>query len=181
MEALDHRRTYLDNQIQRLINKPDKSEVDVEREQSLISQWVTLTEERNAVHVPAPDSNLPGAPAEERVPPSGVEKHIPVIFLDLNDDATTGANSASSSAISGSGAGGSSNAAPLIVGAQSILPKEQSGKMYTLPLFRPDAGEVQDVSISGGIDWSSAVFARICIFRHEPWPVGTVRSTIINP
>lgn len=145
MEALAHRRSYLDNQIQRLINKPDKSEVDVEREQSLIAQWVTLTEERNAVHVPAPDSNLPGAPADERTPPSGVEKHIPVIFLDLKDDATTAANSSSSTSIAG--AAGATNTAPLIVGAQSILPKEQSGKMFTLPLFRADAGEVQEVRI----------------------------------
>lgn len=63
-DALNERRTYLDGQIQRLINKPDKSEVDVEREQALIAQWVSLTEERNAVYVPAPNSNLPGAPAE---------------------------------------------------------------------------------------------------------------------
>uniref|UniRef100_A0A915IQF9 Kinesin-like domain-containing protein n=1 Tax=Romanomermis culicivorax TaxID=13658 RepID=A0A915IQF9_ROMCU len=63
-DALQERKFYLDDQIQRLINKPDKSEVDVEREQALIGQWVALTEERNAVYVPAPNSNVPGAPAD---------------------------------------------------------------------------------------------------------------------
>lgn len=58
------RRIYLDEHIQRLMRKPDKSEEDVEREQSLISQWVALTEERNAVYIPTPNSTVPGAPAE---------------------------------------------------------------------------------------------------------------------
>jgi len=42
----------------------DKSEADVEREQSLIDQWVCLTEERNAVLVPTAGSGIPGAPAD---------------------------------------------------------------------------------------------------------------------
>lgn len=48
-KALTRRREYLDSQIQRIINKADKSERDIEREQSLVDQWVSLTEERNAV------------------------------------------------------------------------------------------------------------------------------------
>lgn len=70
-------------QIQKIINKGDKNEHDVEREQSLVDQWVTLTEERNAVLVPAAGSNIPGAPADWD-PPSGMEAHVPVLFLDLN-------------------------------------------------------------------------------------------------
>jgi kinesin family protein 13 len=46
----------------------DKSDTDREREQSLIDQWVTLTEERNAVVVPAAGSAIPGAPADWSVP-----------------------------------------------------------------------------------------------------------------
>ena len=42
----------------------EKSEADVEREQSLIDQWVCLTEERNAVLVPTAGSGIPGAPAD---------------------------------------------------------------------------------------------------------------------
>lgn len=61
----------------------DKTEQDVEREQSLMDQWVNLTEERNAVLVPAAGSGIPGAPAVW-VPPSGMEPYIPVLFLDLN-------------------------------------------------------------------------------------------------
>jgi len=42
----------------------DRSEADVERERSLIEQWVCLTEERNAVLVPTAGSGIPGAPAD---------------------------------------------------------------------------------------------------------------------
>lgn len=41
-----------------------KSEKEAEREKSLIDQWVALTEERNAVSVPAVNSGIPGAPAD---------------------------------------------------------------------------------------------------------------------
>jgi len=61
----------------------DKTEQDMEREQSLVDQWVSLTEERNAVLVPAAGSGIPGAPADW-TPPAGMEPHIPVLFLDLN-------------------------------------------------------------------------------------------------
>lgn len=71
------------HQIQKIINKGDKNECEAEREQSLVDQWVSLTEERNAVLVPAAGSNIPGAPADWD-PPSGMEAHVPVLFLDLN-------------------------------------------------------------------------------------------------
>lgn len=82
-EALGRRRKYLDQQIQKLINKEDKTEEERERELSLVHQWVSLTEERNAVLVPAPGSGIPGAPASWD-PPCGMEPHVPVLFLDLN-------------------------------------------------------------------------------------------------
>lgn len=41
-DALMRRRQYLDQQIQKLINKQDKTEQDIEREQSLVDQWVCL-------------------------------------------------------------------------------------------------------------------------------------------
>lgn len=59
-EALGRRRQYLDQQIQKLINKENKTEEERERELSLVNQWVSLTEERNAVLVPAPGSAIPG-------------------------------------------------------------------------------------------------------------------------
>uniref|UniRef100_A0A8B9U5Q9 Kinesin family member 13A n=1 Tax=Anas zonorhyncha TaxID=75864 RepID=A0A8B9U5Q9_9AVES len=62
-DALIKRREYLDEQIQKISNKQEKSEDDMEREARLVEQWVGLTEERNAVFVPAPGSGIPGAPA----------------------------------------------------------------------------------------------------------------------
>lgn len=66
-----------------ILSTTDKTEQDVEREHSLVNQWVSLTEEQNAVLVPAAGSGIPGAPADW-IPPSGMETHIPVLFLDLN-------------------------------------------------------------------------------------------------
>uniref|UniRef100_A0A665VKP2 Kinesin family member 13A n=1 Tax=Echeneis naucrates TaxID=173247 RepID=A0A665VKP2_ECHNA len=85
-EALIKRREYLDEQIKKIINKHEKSEEDIEREARLVEQWVGLTEERNAVLVPAAGSGIPGAPADW-CPPAGMEAHIPVLFLDLNGEA----------------------------------------------------------------------------------------------
>lgn len=64
-----------------------KKDEDREREQSLMAQWMSLTEERNAVLVPSAGSGIPGAPADW-TPPSGMEPHIPVLFLDLNGKTT---------------------------------------------------------------------------------------------
>jgi kinesin family member 13 len=83
-EALDRRRQYLEAQIKQYLARPDKTEAEAEREQSLVEQWVHLTEERNAVLVPAEQSGVPGAPTPaDRVPAPGTELHHPVLFLDL--------------------------------------------------------------------------------------------------
>jgi kinesin family protein 13 len=42
------------------MQKQDKTESDVEREQSLVNQWVSLTEERNTVLIPVSSSGIPG-------------------------------------------------------------------------------------------------------------------------
>uniref|UniRef100_A0A8C3TT91 Kinesin family member 13B n=1 Tax=Catharus ustulatus TaxID=91951 RepID=A0A8C3TT91_CATUS len=83
--ALTKRQEYLDQQLQKLVGKPDKTEDDADREAQLLEMRLTLTEERNAVMVPSAGSGIPGAPAEW-TPVSGMETHIPVIFLDLNAD-----------------------------------------------------------------------------------------------
>ncbi|XP_050097120.1 kinesin-like protein KIF13A isoform X2 [Anopheles aquasalis] len=135
-EALGRRRQYLDQQIQRLINKDDKTEQEKEREQSLVNQWVSLTEERNAVLVPAPGSGIPGAPASWD-PPVGMEPHVPVLFLDLNaDDLSTQA---------------SNDEVPL-AGLNSILPKEHGNKFYNLQLIQH-----QDKDICAICSWDSSI------------------------
>ncbi|XP_056284263.1 kinesin-like protein KIF13B isoform X2 [Pseudoliparis swirei] len=83
--TLTQRQEYLDQHLQKIVCKPDKSEDDVERESQLLECRLTLTEERNAVLVPSAGSGIPGAPVE-RVPVPGMETHIPVLFLDLSAD-----------------------------------------------------------------------------------------------
>ncbi|KAF7704029.1 kinesin-like protein KIF13B isoform X3 [Silurus meridionalis] len=85
LDALTKRQQYLDEHLQSLVIKTDKSEDDMEREAQLLECRLTLTEERNAVMVPSAGSGIPGAPAEW-VPVPGMETHIPVLFLDLSAD-----------------------------------------------------------------------------------------------
>uniref|UniRef100_A0AAR2K6W1 Kinesin family member 13Bb n=1 Tax=Pygocentrus nattereri TaxID=42514 RepID=A0AAR2K6W1_PYGNA len=85
LTALTKRQEYLDQHLQKLVSKPDKSEDDVERESQFLECRLTLTEERNAVLVPSAGSGIPGSPAQW-VPVPGMETHIPVLFLDLSDD-----------------------------------------------------------------------------------------------
>ncbi|XP_053530754.1 kinesin-like protein KIF13A isoform X4 [Ictalurus punctatus] len=125
-EALVKRREYLDEQLKKIMNKSEKSEEDVEREARLVEQWVGLTEERNTVLVPAPGSGIPGAPAQW-APPSGMEAHVPVLFLDLNAD-----NLTVSEQLTGSHA----------AGVNSILPKEHGSQFFYLPIIKHSDDEV---------------------------------------
>lgn len=118
-DALQKRRQYLNQQLQNLSEKIDKTEQDTEREKSLIDQLVNLTEESNAVYVPQPGTGIPGAPAMWS-PPSGMEPHVPVLFLDLNaDDLST--NPAGEEVT--------------IAGVNSILPKEDGKEFYSLRIL----------------------------------------------
>ncbi|KAL1258576.1 hypothetical protein QQF64_009153, partial [Cirrhinus molitorella] len=143
-DALIKRREYLEEQIKKIINKPEKSEEDVEREARLVEQWVGLTEERNAVLVPAPGSGIPGAPAHW-VPPAGMEAHIPVLFLDLNAD-----NLTVNDQLSG----------PHAAGVNSILPKEHGSPFFYLPIIRHSDDEVSAVC-----SWDSSIHDSIHLNR----------------
>uniref|UniRef100_A0A8C3E3D6 Kinesin family member 13A n=1 Tax=Corvus moneduloides TaxID=1196302 RepID=A0A8C3E3D6_CORMO len=146
-DALIKRREYLDEQIQKISNKQEKSEDDIEREARLVEQWVGLTEERNAVFVPAPGSGIPGAPANW-IPPAGMETHIPVLFLDLNADDL----SASEQLIG-----------PHASGVNSILPKEHGSPFFYLPIIKHSDDEV-----SATAAWDSSVHDSVHLNRVTP-------------
>ncbi|KAI4891936.1 hypothetical protein NFI96_021907 [Prochilodus magdalenae] len=143
-DALIKRREYLDEQIKKIIHKSEKSEEDVEREARLVEQWVGLTEERNAVLVPAPGSGIPGAPAQW-APSPGMEAHIPVLFLDLNAD-----NLTVSEQLTG----------PHAAGINSILPKEHGSQFFYLPIIRHSDDEV-----SATCSWDSSIHDSIYLNR----------------
>ncbi|MEE6464869.1 hypothetical protein FKM82_006386 [Ascaphus truei] len=146
-DALIKRKEYLDEQIQKIINKQEKTEDDIEREARLVEQWVGLTEERNAVLVPAPGSGIPGAPADW-TPPAGMETHIPVLFLDLNAD-----NLSANEQLIGSHASG----------VNSILPKEHGSQFYYLPILKHSDDEV-----SATVSWDSAIHDSVHLNRVTP-------------
>ncbi|XP_023809427.1 kinesin-like protein KIF13B isoform X1 [Oryzias latipes] len=85
LAALTKRQEYLDQHLQSLVSKAEKTEDDMEREAQLLEWRLTLTEERNSVMVPSAGSGIPGAPAEW-IPLPGMENHTPVLFLDLKPD-----------------------------------------------------------------------------------------------
>ncbi|XP_072250499.1 kinesin-like protein KIF13A isoform X4 [Leuresthes tenuis] len=143
-DALIKRREYLDEQIKKIINKHEKSEEDIEREARLVEQWVGLTEERNAVLVPAPGSGIPGAPADW-TPPAGMEAHIPVLFLDLNAD-----NLTVNEQLTG----------PHAAGVNSILPKEHGSQFFYLPIIRHSGEEVLAVC-----SWDSSIHDSVHLNR----------------
>uniref|UniRef100_A0A8C4Z7F5 Kinesin family member 13A n=1 Tax=Gadus morhua TaxID=8049 RepID=A0A8C4Z7F5_GADMO len=143
-EALIKRREYLDEQIKRIINKPEKCEEDMEREARLVEQWVGLTEERNAVLVPAPGGGIPGAPAHW-TPPAVMEAHIPVLFLDLNAD-----NLTLNEQLTG----------PHAAGVNSILPKEHGSQFFYLPIIRHS-----DEEVSVACSWDSSIHDSVHLNR----------------
>ncbi|XP_030388492.1 kinesin-like protein KIF13A isoform X2 [Scaptodrosophila lebanonensis] len=143
-EALGRRRQYLDQQIQKLIKKEEKSEQERERELSLVHQWVSLTEERNAVLVPAPGSGIPGAPASWE-PPAGMEPHVPVLFLNLNGDDLSAQNT---------------NDELSIAGINSILSKEHGHKFHTLQILQHVDKDVCCVA-----SWDSSMHDSQCLNR----------------
>ncbi|XP_021071736.1 kinesin-like protein KIF13A isoform X7 [Mus pahari] len=146
-DALIKRREYLDEQIKKVSNKKEKTEDDIEREARLVEQWVGLTEERNAVLVPAPGSGIPGAPADW-VPPPGMETHIPVLFLDLNADDL----SANEQLVG-----------PHASGVNSILPKEHGSQFFYLPIMKHSDDEV-----SATASWDSSVHDSLHLNRVTP-------------
>ncbi|VDM47096.1 unnamed protein product [Toxocara canis] len=138
-KALANRQNYLERQIHNLSSKGvNKSENESEREQSLINQWVALTEERNAVSVPAANSDIPGAPADWD-PPPGVEQHVPVLFLDLNADDMTEEIPSEDGSVR-------------VAGMHTILPKEHCGRMIMLPILEHDT-----VDLSATCSWDSSI------------------------
>ncbi|XP_006860858.1 PREDICTED: kinesin-like protein KIF13A isoform X4 [Chrysochloris asiatica] len=146
-DALIKRREYLDEQIKKVSNKKEKTEDDVEREAQLVEQWVGLTEERNAVLVPAPGSGIPGAPADW-IPPPGMETHIPVLFLDLNADDL----SANEQLVG-----------PHASGVNSILPKEHGSQFFYLPIIKHSDDEVSAIA-----SWDSSVHDSVHLNRVTP-------------
>ncbi|XP_044151582.1 kinesin-like protein KIF13A isoform X2 [Bufo gargarizans] len=146
-DALIKRKEYLDEHIQKIINKQEKTEDDIEREARLVEQWVGLTEERNAVLVPAPGSGIPGAPADW-TPPAGMEAHIPVLFLDLNAD-----DLSANEQLVGSHA----------AGVNSILPKEHGSQFYYLPIIKHS-----DEEVSATASWDSAIHDSVHLNRITP-------------
>ncbi|XP_051909018.1 kinesin-like protein KIF13B isoform X1 [Hippocampus zosterae] len=125
LATLTQRQEYLDQQLQKIVSKPDKSEDDLERESQLLECRLTLTEERNAVLVPSAGSGIPGAPVE-KVPVPGMETHIPVLFLDLSADDFQ-----------------STLSAPLAGGIDAYLAGEDEDDFFDLHIVKHDDSQVK--------------------------------------
>ena len=135
-DALSRSHQYLEEQIKKLLDKPNKSEQDVDREHSLMDQWVNLTEERNAVMVPTPGTGVPGAPAVW-MPPPGMEPYVPVLFLDLNGKTRHCVKTVFIVTISADDLTAHQSGADITVaGVNSILSKEVGSTFYSLHILQ---------------------------------------------
>lgn len=82
-DALNRRRKYLKDQMQKLENKQQKSQEEEERQRNLLDQWMGLLEEEKSLD--DPHSEIPGADSS-KTHEAGMEQHIPVIFMDLKSE-----------------------------------------------------------------------------------------------
>ncbi|XP_031218569.1 kinesin-like protein KIF13B isoform X4 [Mastomys coucha] len=146
LNALTKRQEYLDQQLQKLVSKHDKTEDDADREAQLLEMRLTLTEERNAVMVPSAGSGIPGAPAEW-TPVPGMETHIPVIFLDLNADDFSSQD----------------NLDDPEAGWDATLTGEEEEEFFELPIVKQYDGEVKAEA-----SWDSAVHSCLQLSKGTP-------------
>lgn len=126
----------------------------------MCNEKVSLTEERNAVLVPAPRSGIPGAPASWD-PPPGMEPHVPVLFLDLNGSTNYNVivelkvkrkNKLFLFFTADDLSAQNSSEDVSIAGINSILPKEHGNKFYTLQILQHLDKDVCAIS-----SWDSSI------------------------
>ncbi|XP_014863252.1 PREDICTED: kinesin-like protein KIF13B isoform X2 [Poecilia mexicana] len=157
LAALTKRQEYLDQHLQSLVSKAEKTEDDMEREAQLLEWRLTLTEERNAVMVPSAGSGIPGAPAEW-APLPGMETHIPVLFLDLKPD-DLGSHEQFE--------------VPEAGGWDAMLSGEDEDDFFDLQIVKHYDGEVKAEA-----SWDSTVHECPQLSRGGSWPEQRVYLTV---
>uniref|UniRef100_A0A8C7L6N9 Kinesin family member 13B n=1 Tax=Oncorhynchus kisutch TaxID=8019 RepID=A0A8C7L6N9_ONCKI len=161
LTALTKRQEYLDQHLQTLVSKPEKTEEDMEREAQLLEWRLTLTEERNAVMVPSAGSGIPGAPAEW-VPLPGMETHTPVLFLDLSAD-----DFSSQEALEVPEAGG----------WDATLSGEDEDDFFDL-VFHWESPSNHSLFVKAEASWDSTVHECPHLSRGGAWPEQRVYLTV---
>uniref|UniRef100_A0A8D3DE56 Kinesin family member 13Ba n=1 Tax=Scophthalmus maximus TaxID=52904 RepID=A0A8D3DE56_SCOMX len=157
LAALTKRQEYLDQHLQSLVSKSEKTEDDIEREAQLLEWRLTLTEERNAVMVPSAGSGIPGAPAEW-VPLPGMETHIPVLFLNLKPDDLSSQDQFE---------------VPEAGGWDATLSGEDEDDFFDLQIVKHYDGEVKAEA-----SWDSTIHECPQLSRGGAWPEQRVYLTI---
>ncbi|XP_022597632.1 kinesin-like protein KIF13B [Seriola dumerili] len=157
LAALTKRQEYLDQHLQSLVSKAEKTEDDMEREAQLLEWRLTLTEERNAVMVPSAGSGIPGAPAEW-VPLPGMETHIPVLFLNLKPDDLSSQDQFE---------------VPEAGGWDATLSGEDEDDFFDLQIVKHYDGEVKAEA-----SWDSTVHECPQLSRGGAWPEQRVYLTV---
>ncbi|KAM6943532.1 kinesin-like protein KIF13B [Xenentodon cancila] len=157
LSALTKRQEYLDQHLQSLVSKAEKTEDDMEREAQLLEWRLTLTEERNAVMVPSAGSGIPGAPAEW-APLPGMETHIPVLFLDLKPDDLSSQDQFD---------------VPEAGGWDATLSGEDEDDFFDLQIVKHYDGEVKAEA-----SWDSTVHDCPQLSRGGVWPEQRVYLTV---
>lgn len=83
-QILENRKQYLQSQLSQQLSESNKSDDDKERYESLCKQLAELGDEQAAIDAPGENTHLPGSTIQWK-PPDGVEQHVPIVFIELND------------------------------------------------------------------------------------------------
>ena len=86
-EILETRKKYLYLQLQSVGEVKEQTEDERDRYESLCKQLVDLNEDQAALDAPEDNSGLPGSTIEWE-PANGMEKHVPIVFLDMDNEPT---------------------------------------------------------------------------------------------
>lgn len=84
-QILEDRKQYLYSQLKLLSEEKNKTDEESERYESLCKQLFELGEEQAAIDAPADNSGLPGSTIEWK-PAENTEEHVPIIFLNINEE-----------------------------------------------------------------------------------------------
>ncbi|CAF3499069.1 unnamed protein product [Rotaria socialis] len=121
LNFIEKRKIYLESQINTLHQKTNKTSIDTHRESIILEELVRLAEEHHIAMFPPASSGIPGSPACW-IPPTTIEMHRPIIFLDIDPLDKSKLNS--------------------IVGLQAALIEENKTPMFALPLIQNASDQI---------------------------------------
>jgi len=161
--AVANRREFLDSELRKLMDRKGATVTEMERQNELLDQWAMLSWQRQAVLEPRAGSGLPGAPTNWQLAP-GMEEHVPVLFLDLNDDLLTPCDDD-----------------PLSAVRTGELFGEKEATMIRLPIFKRDDSQPKAVASWDSTFHDNSSLNKVTSSNDRVYAVLKVRIILAHP